>query len=157
MTGIKLVNNLLANMALRKGCYFVNIAEALNQPDGSQIDEYEADGIHMAAGRLYRLVQLPGNPYGMGSPQHLCRAKIRSISWAADAARAFMQHQQHKYNKCTASPRFAVGQGGAILFYLHRKTAGYFAVLNRFLSSLTRIPANVCQFYTNRPSNLRKF
>ena len=25
---IKLVNNLLANMALRKGCYFVNIAEA---------------------------------------------------------------------------------------------------------------------------------
>ena len=34
-------------MALRKGCYFVNIAEALNQPDGSQIDEYEADGIHM--------------------------------------------------------------------------------------------------------------
>ena len=44
---IKLVNNLLANMALRKGCYFVNIAEALNQPDGSQIDEYEADGIHM--------------------------------------------------------------------------------------------------------------
>lgn len=44
---IKVVNNLLANMALRKGCYFVNIAEALNQPDGSQIDEYEADGIHM--------------------------------------------------------------------------------------------------------------
>lgn len=72
---IKLVNNLLANMALRKGCYFVNIAEALNQPDGSQIDEYEADGIHMAAGRLYRLVQLSGNPYGMGSPQHLCGRK----------------------------------------------------------------------------------
>ena len=46
-TATKLVNNLLANMALRKGCYFVNIAEALNQPDGSQIDEYEADGIHM--------------------------------------------------------------------------------------------------------------
>ena len=46
-TRIATVNDLLANMALRKGCYFVNIAEALNQPDGSQIDEYEADGIHM--------------------------------------------------------------------------------------------------------------
>lgn len=44
---IQVVNNLLANLALRRGCYFVNIAEALNQTDGSQIDEYEADGIHM--------------------------------------------------------------------------------------------------------------
>lgn len=44
---ITTVNNLLANMALRKGCYFINPCEALNAPDGSQIDEFEADGIHM--------------------------------------------------------------------------------------------------------------
>ena len=42
------VNNLLANLALRKGCYFVNIREALTGPDGSMIDEYDAeyDGVH---------------------------------------------------------------------------------------------------------------
>ena len=45
---IRIVNNLLANLALRKGCYFVNIAETLNNADGSQIDEYEVkDGIHL--------------------------------------------------------------------------------------------------------------
>ncbi|MEE0800506.1 MAG: GDSL-type esterase/lipase family protein [Gemmiger sp.] len=45
---IRTVNNLLANMALRKGCYFVNIAEVLNYPDGSQIDDYAVtDGIHL--------------------------------------------------------------------------------------------------------------
>lgn len=45
---LRVVNNLLANMTLRKGCYFVNIAEVLNYPDGSQIDEYSAkDGIHL--------------------------------------------------------------------------------------------------------------
>ena len=33
---------------LRKGCYFVNIREALTNPaDGSQIDDYQvADGVH---------------------------------------------------------------------------------------------------------------
>ena len=42
------VNNLLANLALRKGCYFVNIREALTKADGSMIDEYDAeyDGVH---------------------------------------------------------------------------------------------------------------
>lgn len=45
---IRVVNNLLANLSLRKGCYFVNIQEALTYPDGSQIDEYQTnDGIHM--------------------------------------------------------------------------------------------------------------
>lgn len=44
---IQTVNNMLANLALTYGCYFVNIQEALCYPDGSQIDEYEAaDGIH---------------------------------------------------------------------------------------------------------------
>lgn len=44
---IQTVNNMLANLALTHGCYFVNIQEALCNPDGSQIDEYEAaDGIH---------------------------------------------------------------------------------------------------------------
>ena len=45
---ISTVNDLLANLALRKGCYFVNIREALTNPaDGSQIDDYQVtDGVH---------------------------------------------------------------------------------------------------------------
>lgn len=44
---IQTVNNMLANIALTRGCYFVNIQEALAYPSGDQIDEYEAaDGIH---------------------------------------------------------------------------------------------------------------
>ena len=47
---IETVNNMLANLALRKGCYFLNIGEALNQADGSQMDEYTTkDGIHFNA------------------------------------------------------------------------------------------------------------
>ena len=48
---IATVNDLLANMALRKGCYYVNIREALtNTADGSQIDEYATkDGVHFNA------------------------------------------------------------------------------------------------------------
>ena len=45
------VNDLLANLALRKGCYFVNIREVLTNPsDGSQIDDYQVtDGVHFNA------------------------------------------------------------------------------------------------------------
>lgn len=44
---IQTVNNMLANMALRKGCYFINTQEPLCYADGSAIDEYSAgDGIH---------------------------------------------------------------------------------------------------------------
>lgn len=45
---IATVNDLLANLALRKGCYFVNIREVLTNPaDGSQIDDYQTpDGVH---------------------------------------------------------------------------------------------------------------
>ena len=45
---IAAVNDQIANLALRKGCYFVNIREALTNPDGSMIDEYDAnyDGVH---------------------------------------------------------------------------------------------------------------
>ena len=47
---IATVNDLLANLALRKGCYFVNIREVLTNPaDGSQFDEYETDGVHFNA------------------------------------------------------------------------------------------------------------
>ena len=48
---IATVNDLLANMALRKGCYYVNIREALtNTADGSQIDDYATkDGVHFNA------------------------------------------------------------------------------------------------------------
>ena len=45
---IRTVNDSLANLALRKGCYFVNLQEALTMADGSQIDEFQVkDGIHM--------------------------------------------------------------------------------------------------------------
>lgn len=45
---IRQVDNMLANLALRKGCYFVNLQEALTYADGSQIDEFQVnDGIHM--------------------------------------------------------------------------------------------------------------
>ncbi len=44
---IMTVNNMVANLALRKGCYFINTQEALAYADGSAIDEYSAsDGIH---------------------------------------------------------------------------------------------------------------
>lgn len=44
---IQTVNNMLANLALRTGCYFLNIQEALCTPAGDQIDDYSAaDGIH---------------------------------------------------------------------------------------------------------------
>lgn len=48
---IATVNDLLANLALRKGCYFVNIREVLTNPaDGSQIDDYQVtDGVHFNA------------------------------------------------------------------------------------------------------------
>ena len=50
-TRIATVNDLLANMALRKGCYYLNIREALTNPaDGSQIDDYATkDGVHFNA------------------------------------------------------------------------------------------------------------
>ena len=46
---IAAVNDQLANLALRKGCYFVNIREALTKTDGSLIDEYDVglDGVHL--------------------------------------------------------------------------------------------------------------
>lgn len=48
---IATVNDMLANMALRKGCYYINIREALTNPaDGSQIDDYATkDGVHFNA------------------------------------------------------------------------------------------------------------
>ena len=50
-TRIATVNDLLANMALRKGCYYINIREVLTNPaDGSQIDDYATkDGVHFNA------------------------------------------------------------------------------------------------------------
>ena len=50
-TRIYTVNDLLANLALRKGCYFVNIREVLTYPaDGSQVDDYQVgDGVHFNA------------------------------------------------------------------------------------------------------------
>ena len=46
---IETVNNMLANLALSKGCYFINTNEFLAGPDGYMKDEYDAeyDGIHL--------------------------------------------------------------------------------------------------------------
>ena len=45
---IRNINDRIANLALMKGCYFVNIREALTNQDGTQIAEYGGpDGIHM--------------------------------------------------------------------------------------------------------------
>lgn len=48
---IENVNNLLANLALSKGCYFLNINETLANPDGNMKDEFDAgyDGVHFNA------------------------------------------------------------------------------------------------------------
>ena len=47
---IETVNNMLANLALRKGCHYLNIAEVLNEADGRQMDAYTTkDGIHFNA------------------------------------------------------------------------------------------------------------
>lgn len=47
---IQTVNDMLANLALRKGCYFVNTREVLANQDGSMVDDYGAnDGIHFNA------------------------------------------------------------------------------------------------------------
>ena len=48
---IATANDLLANMALRKGCYYVNVREVLTNPaDGSQYDDYATkDGVHFNA------------------------------------------------------------------------------------------------------------
>ena len=45
---ISVVNDLLANLALRTGCYFVNVREVLTNADGCLIDAYDAnyDGVH---------------------------------------------------------------------------------------------------------------
>lgn len=45
---LETINNMLANLALSKGCYFININEVLSGPDGYMKDEYDAnyDGIH---------------------------------------------------------------------------------------------------------------
>ena len=47
----KSIKSVLANMALRKGCYYINIREVLTNPaDGSQIDDYATkDGVHFNA------------------------------------------------------------------------------------------------------------
>lgn len=44
---IQQINCRLAQLALEKGCYFIDLQEALTGPDGNQIAEYAAkDGIH---------------------------------------------------------------------------------------------------------------
>ena len=72
---IKLVNNLLANMALRKGCYYINIREALTNPaDGSQIDDYATkDGVHFNAAGYHAWAEYLAHPHGLEPPQRLQR------------------------------------------------------------------------------------
>ena len=47
---IQQINCRLAQLAMEKGCYFIDLQEALTGPDGNQIAEYAArDGIHSNA------------------------------------------------------------------------------------------------------------
>ena len=47
---IQQINCRLAQLAMEKGCYFIDLQEALTGPDGNQIAEYAArDGIHYNA------------------------------------------------------------------------------------------------------------
>ena len=67
------VNNMLANLALRKGCYFINIREALTKQDGSMIDEYDAqyDGVHFKPHRIPGMEPVSGHAYCLECPQRV--------------------------------------------------------------------------------------
>lgn len=72
---IQRVNQKLANMALEKGVYFVDVYSALADENGDLVAEYSSDGLHMvAAGYKAWADCLAGhvaysadNPYVMGS------------------------------------------------------------------------------------------
>ena len=70
-TRIATVNDLLANMALRKGCYYINIREALtNQPDRRLRHEGRRP---LQCGGLPCLGRISGHPHGLEPPQRLQR------------------------------------------------------------------------------------
>ena len=74
-TRIAAVNDLLANMALRKGCYYINIREALTNPaDGSQIDDYATkDGVHFNAAGYHAWAEYLATHTVWEPPQRLQR------------------------------------------------------------------------------------
>lgn len=71
------VNNKLAALALEKGCYFLNIYDALADAEGNLSEEYAApDGVHLNQ-QAYQMLSYylsthtawdPANPYLPGSP-----------------------------------------------------------------------------------------
>lgn len=76
---IQRVNQKLANMALEKGVYFVDVYSALADENGDLVAEYSSDGLHMvAAGYKAWADCLAGhvaysadNPYVMGSEYYI--------------------------------------------------------------------------------------
>ena len=78
---IQRVNQKLANMALEKGVYFVDVYSALADENGDLVAEYSSDGLHMvAAGYKAWADCLAGhvaysadNPYVMGSEYYIAK------------------------------------------------------------------------------------
>lgn len=79
-TRIRAINSRLAQLAQEKGCYFIDLQEALTGPDGNQIAEYAArDGIHYNAEGYQAWVDYlcthvayhKRNPYLNGNPYYI--------------------------------------------------------------------------------------
>ena len=78
---IQRVNEKLANMALEKGVYFVDVYSALADDNGDLLAEYSSDGLHMVAAGYKAWVDcLAGhvaysadNPYVMGSEYYIAK------------------------------------------------------------------------------------
>lgn len=79
-TRIRQINCRLAQLALEKGCYFIDLQKALTGPDGNQIAEYAAkDGIHYNSDGYQAWVDYlrthtaynKRNPYVNGNPYYI--------------------------------------------------------------------------------------
>ena len=78
---IRRVNEKLADMALEKGVYFVDVYSALADENGDLLAEYSSDGLHMVAAGYKAWVDcLAGhvaysasNPYVMGSEYYIAQ------------------------------------------------------------------------------------
>ena len=129
-TRIATVNDLLANMALRKGCYYINIREVLTNPaDGSQIDDYATkDGVHFNACRLPCLGRLPGDP-------------LRSGTAAA----------------CTAARTPTIFTERKNFFKLHKPRARCKSTLQGAFCTKVRKQPALCRTCTKAAGNIRKF
>ena len=94
---IRAINSRLAQLALEKGCYFLDLQEALTGPDGNQIPEYAAsDGIHYNPTGYQAWVDYlrthtvyhRRNPYLAGNPYYIDPADPNGSAPIAEATPA---------------------------------------------------------------------